>query len=338
MTSINPFSEFDRLRKQFEAFLKPLQTEMRTLGASVAESFVTKIDLPKGELPRIPTPPFDLPKLAVPTADISRILSGYLTALESVGNLGRDFTRTYLEQFQDLGRLLTQSITVPEIDWERLRDMWKQGLPANWIDLGPDQDVGEVLELMRTSGWCLVWAPRAEVIKSVLEEQDDEARIKRFLEARQEILADVNRVVDGIESPSLEANVCACRQAIEAFEAGHPEAAQALSASNLSSLINGEPLSLKFRDAKAEFTTDDPMEAPWSSFRLIVVLGMVAQSLEEFFVERGDPVPGRFSRHASAHTVSPQQYRVENSLAALLLVGGFLRELDLLLRAREAEA
>ncbi len=57
----------------------------------------------------------------------------------------------------------------------------------------------------------------------------------------------------------------------------------------------------------------------------------VSQSLQRFFVDRRDPVPSSFSRHATIHTVSDEQYNEVNSLAYLLLLVAFIKEEDLLM-------
>ena len=243
--------------------------------------------------------------------------------------------RPISSQLEELSRRITASIRLPEIDWGRLQDIWKRGLPDNWIDLGREQSVTELLDFMKETGWCLVWAPRAQIIKILLEESNERDRVVKFLEARNEIVADLKDVLRGIDSPSLDSNVEACSKALDALAAGHPEAAQALAAADMSSLINGDPFSMSFKVARDEFEAEDPMTVPWRSFRLFVVLGMVAHSLQPFYIQQGDPVPGQFSRHASAHTVDPLQYREENSLAGLLLLVAFLWEIDLLLKAKE---
>jgi hypothetical protein len=308
MASGGPFGEL--IRRQVEELFRPLQEQFAMINRTLATSLLAKFDL-------------------------EGLISNYLATIDSFSQISRTFELTYLKQWEELARRITESIRLPEIDRERLRDIWKQALPNNWIGLGPEQEITELLDFMEETGWCLVWAPRADLIKMLVEESDERGRVVKFLDARETILEDVRAVLRDIESKSLEPNVSACHKALDAFAGGHPEAAQALIAADMSSLINGEPFSMRFGTAKAEFEVENPMAMPWHSFRRFIVLGMVARSLEPFFSERGDPVPGRFSRHASAHTVDPSQYREENSLAALLLLAAFLREIDLLLRARE---
>ena len=53
---------------------------------------------------------------------------------------------------------------VPKLDFDKIQDWWKVGLPPNWVDAEPRLKATEVLEFMRETRWCLVWVPRAEVV------------------------------------------------------------------------------------------------------------------------------------------------------------------------------
>jgi hypothetical protein len=75
----------------------------------------------------------------------------------------------------------------------------------------------------------------------------------------------------------------------------------------------------------------DPMESSINEFRQTAILDMVSRSFQAYFAHRADPVPQAFSRHATAHSISPEQLTEVNSLASLLLLVAFIRELDLLL-------
>jgi hypothetical protein len=57
----------------------------------------------------------------------------------------------------------------------------------------------------------------------------------------------------------------------------------------------------------------------------------IEELLQRYFANAGDPVPSSFSRHATIHSVSDEQYRDENSLASLLLVVALTKEADLLM-------
>jgi hypothetical protein len=81
-----------------------------------------------------------------------------------------------------------------------------------------------------------------------------------------------------------------------------------------------------------------PWRRPGARFDLSWSSGWSPKVLRNSSPNGGTQCRGRFSRHASAHTVNPGQYRLENSLSALMLVAAFLREIDLLLRDNEVES
>ena len=54
---------------------------------------------------------------------------------------------------------------------------------------------------------------------------------------------------------------------------------------------------------------------------------VLAQSLQRYHSSM-DPVPTSFSRHATAHSISPALYTEVNSLASLLVVVALIAETD----------
>ena len=240
-----------------------------------------------------------------------------------------------------LASLLNNSVTldlqkfISGVDLTWLAESLRNALPPNWRDLGNSREV-EVLAIMAETGWCLVWCPRRELIERLLEAPDLEARTIVLLGAQELVVEDMRACLAEITSEDVAGHRTAAQQAIDAFEAGHVEAAQALAAAAISALINGT-LGLTFHRAE-ESLQGDPMEASIKAFRKRAVFNMVSISLQRYYADRGDPVPASFSRHATAHSISNEQYTKVNSLAALLLLVAFIKELDLLLEATDDAA
>lgn len=203
---------------------------------------------------------------------------------------------------------------------------WFATLPENWRGLeSPATDVPKVVELMQETGWCVAWCPRSEILQELLDlKHDPIARTKALLDRQDLVVKDLRESLAHIEGDTLESYRTYASKALDAFEAGHPECAQALAASCLSAIINSV-YGLSFSAARTTFE-HDPMDAELLSFRSWCVEAMLSRSLKTFYPEKGDAVPGEFSRHASAHTVSPAQYTEVNCLASLLLLNAILRE------------
>lgn len=221
------------------------------------------------------------------------------------------------------------------IDWDKVQNWWKRGLPPNWVDVEPRLEVVDVLEFMRETRWCLVWVPRSEIVRRlVIADKEDRGEV--LLACTTEIVDDCRSVLEVIEHPELQQVRRAGLQVADAIAAGLDMAAQALAASCLSDVINTK-FGYSFKKAQERFTVDDPMKIPWVRFRESAVLLLVAEALENYWHDKGDAVPARFSRHASAHSVSEAQYNRENALAGLLLVTAFLMESEMLAREQESD-
>jgi hypothetical protein len=97
----------------------------------------------------------------------------------------------------------------------------KLTLPANWREL-TSQEMHDVVELMKTEGVNLAWAPRPEILHQLIAADGHEARSEILLERREEIIADVEQVLGEVKRNDLEAIVAAVFEAIETYRAAIP--------------------------------------------------------------------------------------------------------------------
>ena len=201
----------------------------------------------------------------------------------------------------DLTKLAWPPFDLPKLDLTWVEEALRRAHPSNWEGLN-STEVYAVLDLMEDTGWCLVWAPSADVIQKLLAEPDAEARLERLIASKLEIAQDLRTRVGEVHRVELGGHRKATIRAIEAFLDGHVEAAQALAASVISALIGGT-LGLKFAVAREQLE-GDPMEESINNFRQRAVFNMVARSLQQYFAELGEAVPTSFSRHADSS--SPQ--------------------------------
>lgn len=218
---------------------------------------------------------------------------------------------------------------------ENFEERWLAALPDNWRDRETVRSVHDVIDLMQETGLCLVWCPRAEVLKGLLE-AESAARTGVLLASRELVAEDLRLSLQTIDDPVLDEYVGCAMDALNAFADGHPRAAQALAATCLTALMAGVSGVKKFKHARSKFDKD-PMEAGISTFRNWCVQKMLHRSINSFYADR-DPVPAEFNRMASAHLVSLVQFNDVNCLAALLLVNAYLRELALVPEDREEVA
>jgi hypothetical protein len=134
--------------------------------------------------------------------------------------------------------------------------------------------------------------------------------------------------VDGCNSASVANHVTFAVAALDALDNEHTEAAQALAASLLDTLVNSY-----FGSDRHKYTPDMKGKRTTSEYENFTVREFIAfaplwQAYQKFKTEDGDSVPQTFSRHASAHGVSTRQFSRRNAVQALLFVAGLLVFLD----------
>jgi hypothetical protein len=196
-----------------------------------------------------------------------------------------------------------------------------------------------VIALMEQTGWCLTTSPPVEILRELLDAPNLSTKGDVLLAAEAQILSDLDfelRATDPLKLPLFAA---AARQAWEAQASGLFMASQALSGALLSGLSHGRSaLRLKsLGAARARLEQLDIEEAGPREIRFYAVAGAVATSLKNF--SKDDPGPELFNRHAVAHGLPNEQYTQLNSLTALMLSTGWLREvLWLMSTAQEAGA
>ena len=258
---------------------------------------------------------------------VAAITNSVATAAIAQANVAQQLN----QMLRPIQEALNQAYANLDLSW--VAEALKAGMPPNWQDFDSGE-VDRILTVMDETGWCLVWSPRADVIRVLIEATDMDARHEVLLEMKGDVVEDLIDCLEGVTHEDSKEYRRADDQAVQAFAAGHVEAAQALAASVISAIINGGFRMPSFAEARERFK-GDPKEASIRAFREQAVYNMVADCLQRFFVDRGDPVPPNFSRHATAHSVAAQQYNEVNSLASLLLAVAFTKEADVLMHDAE---
>jgi hypothetical protein len=118
---------------------------------------------------------------------------------------------------------------------------------------------------------------------------------------------------------------------VRALRDGHVNAAQALAANLLDSLMrkhfdNASRVKLTKNDFKkkgVKFNLED------YKIRVAFTFAPVWYAHAKYRVEDGDPIPRTFGRHSSAHGVSRAQYSRINAIYGLMLVTSALKFFDI---------
>lgn len=233
-------------------------------------------------------------------------------------DLARGLRRLAEETAADLGPKLAAAMS-------EIAEATKQGLPDNWDRLTVPE-IFETVDLMRQTGWSLVWVPTDDVIHALLSAKTEAERQRILLGAEPAILARLEALVDQTTHPDLSELQRASREALETYTSGYLWSAQALATAALGSVIHQQLGHQTWKDARQAVDDLDPEEAGIRLFRFSALIGALATAIERNYP--GDPAPHRYNRHASAHGVDVKQYTPVNSLAALMLVACIVHELS----------
>jgi hypothetical protein len=215
------------------------------------------------------------------------------------------------------------------------RELRERAFPPNWSAFS-GEEIDAILKLMDETGWSLVWVPRAEVIRQLLDAEDGD-RPAVLVNSDEEIVADLDAALEAVRHTQLVELRDALSQAVGAYRAGFPGPAQSHAAAVFTTTMHVHLELKNFRAAREEFEMRDPMDVELMLFKLAAIYKTAARAIATYWGDDQEPIPTSFNRHASAHRVSEVQYTKVNALAALLLATSLLRELEPLLQLQVPE-
>ena len=135
------------------------------------------------------------------------------------------------------------------------------------------------------------------------------------------ILTDCESLLTESRSAATSEAVDFADEGIAALSAGHVGAAQALFAVTLDSLVWSLPEPDRIAVSK-HHRGSEPERLEDRQLQFALAFMPIWTAHQTFFPNANDPVPRGFSRHASLHRVSRQQYSKRNALQALMLLSG----------------
>jgi len=186
----------------------------------------------------------------------------------------------------------------------------------------------EIEQVVMVDGIPLYGVPRTSTAEALI--RADGASKRRDILGRRwkTISADCRDAVESCTSEAVAFYVPFAVATIEALDAGHMEAAQALAGSLVDAILSsyfGKDRYKYTPDKKGNRTKDAYDEF---SVRQFIAFAPMWQTYQQFFVTDGDKVPTTFSRNATAHTVSRGQFNRRNAVQGLLVACSLLYRLD----------
>jgi hypothetical protein len=229
-----------------------------------------------------------------------------------------------------LWQLITAQL-IPAL--ERIRPAILGWLPANWQDT-PGIRLTEAVTVIN-DGIPLIWVPRAAIAADLVSAPGAAARAAILVAASAEISDDCSAVLAEITRPELKPLAALAARAALALRADLPEPAQALAANVFDTCLREmasrgtilQPVSNRGwygRVRKQIEPVGD--ETLLTEFRQACVMAPVLPALEDYMP--GNPPPGTFARHATAHCASLDQYTDANAVISVMLATSVLREAE----------
>jgi hypothetical protein len=206
--------------------------------------------------------------------------------------------------------------------------------PDNWDDIdGLDIDAAE--KIMLDEGIPLVAVPRGATVQLLVSASGPGARRAILGRRWKSITSDCETCLGGLLRPDIAGLVGYAGKVVAALRGGHTEAAQALAANLLDSLLLahfGDDL----KEIKKAHKKRQSLDLDDYTVRVAFTIAPAWSAYQTFWPSNGDRVPRTFARHASAHAVASRQYSRVNTVIALMLVTSLLWLLDQEATARAA--
>jgi hypothetical protein len=260
------------------------------------------------------------------SAAFSAAVRPVLDAVEHVGRVVRTAT-SFAANFDQIARIVADTYR-----------RYQEALPPNWPT---DTDIIEMIELAN-DGIPVAWVPPAEVLTALLAAEDRPGRFRVLDEHRGTITAAVRLVLDEVTHPEIKRYVPLARRAVDAWDDGHLEAAQALSVAVAETVITefhaeGRKYAVVRKAALIDLEDPDG-EVTLGALRYVVAIAPIASFYTPWWPSSGLPKPDLLSRHVTVHHADASHYTSDNAMIAVLLQVSVLRAVQQLLSDRDASA
>lgn len=196
----------------------------------------------------------------------------------------------------------------------------------------------DVEQVVMIDGIPLYGVPRTATAEALIHADGPSQRREILGRRWKTISADCREAVLSCSSGAVASYVPFAVAALDALDAGHTAAAQALAGSLVDTVVTAyfgtgstkykpHPNGKRTKAAYDEFTV-----------REFIAFAPMWQTYQQFVVANGDKVPATFSRHATAHAVSSRQFNRRNAVQGLMFACSLLYRFDEEAAALEAVA
>ncbi|WP_028815341.1 hypothetical protein [Streptomyces flavidovirens] len=232
---------------------------------------------------------------------------------------------------------VVRSVSLPRTLLDRLAAAAALFLPDNLVGLDTE-DLYAILEMGEDDGLSLAWAPRTEIVKALFPLEARQERYALLAERRDDVLDDVDASLQIVTHPELTSMVAILSTAARTARAGFGEGAQALAGNVLETAMKKHGNAWIRRSfpqvtyppkaghhgtiGSALDDADDWGDLTLLQFKHYLVLAGMRNAFGPGATQ------DTFNRHLGAHQASPDAYRPEFVLPAILLAHALLRALN----------
>lgn len=188
-------------------------------------------------------------------------------------------------------------------------------------------DFEDVDAVVMTDGIPLYGLPRTTIAEALIRAESTNKRRDILDWRREAISADCRGALRNCTSESVESYVPFAVAALDALDADHIAAAQALAGSLVDTIVAGHFGTGRYKYTPNKKTTTADAYNDFT-VREYIAFAPMWQTYQQFFVSNGDQVPTQFNRHATAHAVSKHQYTRPNAVQALMFVCSLLYRIN----------
>lgn len=248
-------------------------------------------------------------------------------------------------QFENMdfnARFIENNLLVEELSAslrESLKEIFSSGffgpiegivLPENLVALSKEVTWERFIDLVYEDGIPLYAIPRSDTALKLVCADGLRERRKVLFECQKSIFEDCRSALNNLRSDYAQEMGDFVLSGLDALENGYSDAAQALFTNTMDTV---HQKIWPDRDDRKDITHHAKGdEVPESFAEMSVGENLIFAALWNshitFWPNRGEESPAEYSRHASVHGVSRQQYNLENCIQVLMLVTSLLVYID----------
>lgn len=261
----------------------------------------------------------------------SDIFRGHLATQQQLAKMSAQITKNIDFGMSGAAQQFAQQFASQQSAWLKalgptLKNLETAFYPSNLCRI-ENLRLEAVETVVMADGIGLYGVPRPAIAEAILDAENAAKRREILGRRSAAISADCRKALDTCESEAVATYVRFAHAALDAFDARHDAAAQALTGSLIDSLVNAY-----FGTDRHKYTPNKGVTSPDAyeelTIREFIALAPMWQTYQQFRVSNGDRIPMTFNRHATAHTVSPRQFNRRNAIQGLLFAVGFIYFLD----------